>query len=186
MVRGIVEEARVSPRQIVLEVTESALVDADLAAAALCELKAIGVEIAIDDFGTGYSSLSRLKRFPVDYLKIDQSFVAGMTRSSEDAVIVAAVLGLAETLGLRTVAEGIEEETQLRELAAHGCQMGQGFLWSPALPPEEAARWAAATSPFPHAAVSLKPHVTVAGNAVRNASNKLAHELATPITALVG
>ena len=137
-VQRALEKARVPAEAVCLEVTESALIDADVAATSLWELKEAGVEIAIDDFGTGYSSLSRLHRFPLDYLKIDRSFVAGMSHRPEDAVIVSTVLSLARGLGIKTIAEGIEEESQLDELAASGCEFGQGWLWSPAVPLPEA------------------------------------------------
>ena len=135
-------EVGVPPALLCLEVTESSLADADTAVRALSRLKAIGVELAIDDFGTGYSSLSRLRLFPVDYLKIDRGFVAGMTQRPDDAVIVAAVLGLARTLGVRTVAEGIDDPRQLAELAGLGCDIGQGFFWSRAVPADDALRLA--------------------------------------------
>ncbi len=137
-VRQVIQEAGVPPESVCLEVTESALIDADLAAAALWDLKAAGVDIAIDDFGTGYSSLSRLHQFPLDYLKIDRSFVSGMMERAKDWVIVSSVLGLAQGLNVRTIAEGIEDEAQRDRLAAAGCDYGQGWLWSPAVPYEEA------------------------------------------------
>ena len=149
MVRETIDECAVPAEHVCLEVTESALIDADLAATVLQELKAIGVKIAIDDFGTGYSSLSRLRRFPVDYLKIDRSFIAGMTCQAEDAAIVSAVLGLARVLGFRTIAEGIEEPTQLEHLTEMGCDSGQGFLWNGALTPADAAAMAAMAEPLP-------------------------------------
>jgi len=153
-VRRVLEEAQVPPASICLELTESALIDSDLAAAALWELKRAGVEIAIDDFGTGYSSLSRLHKFPLDYLKIDRTFVDGMMHRSEDAIIVSSVLGLAHGLGIRTIAEGIEDQAQWDELAAAGCQFGQGWLWSPALPFEEASELVARAGSLPKASTA--------------------------------
>ncbi len=151
MVRRVIAEAAVPPESICLEVTESALIDADVAAAALWELKSAGVEIAIDDFGTGYSSLSRLHKFPLDYLKIDRSFVDGMMNRSEDAIIVSSVLGLAHGLGIHTIAEGIEDQAQWDELAAAGCHFGQGWLWSPAVSLEQASELVARTGSLPKA-----------------------------------
>ena len=149
MVQETITEAAVPAEYVCLEVTESALIDSDLAAAVLHELKGIGVKIAIDDFGTGYSSLSRLRRFPVDYLKIDRSFIAGMTHQAEDAAIVSAVLGLGKVLGFRTIAEGIEEPEQLEQLIGMGCDSGQGFLWSAALTPADATAMASSAAQLP-------------------------------------
>jgi diguanylate cyclase (GGDEF)-like protein len=123
-----------------LEITESALATGDVAAGALDLLKAIGVETSIDDFGTEYSSLSRLQQFPIDYLKIDRGFVSGMTNRPVDAAIIEALLGLARSLGIRTVAKGVEDAVQLAALKAAGCDLGQGFLWSKPMPAADAAR----------------------------------------------
>ncbi len=133
VVAQLLVDCGVPARHLCLEVTESALIDADVASRALSRLDAIGVSIAIDDFGTGYSSLGRLSRFPLDYLKIDRSFVAGLGTEAASAVIVQMVVDLAHDLGLRTVAEGVETVDQLDHLAAAGCDIGQGFLWSPAV-----------------------------------------------------
>jgi EAL domain-containing protein (putative c-di-GMP-specific phosphodiesterase class I) len=99
-------------------------------------LKALGVRMAIDDFGTGYSSLSYLHRFPIDILKIDRSFVSRLTNSDNGPELARAVITLGETLGLDTVAEGIESEAQLAALLALGCVAGQGFLFAEAGPLE--------------------------------------------------
>ncbi|SRR5581483_10409593 len=130
----IVEEALTTtglpPSALCMEITESVLMDdLDVAVGALKALKAIGVEIAVDDFGTGYSSLAHLRRFPVDILKIDHSFVSGLGRNPEDAAIVRAVLALARTLDLTVVAEGVERPEQLHELRALGCERAQGHLF---------------------------------------------------------
>jgi diguanylate cyclase (GGDEF)-like protein/PAS domain S-box-containing protein len=120
------------PASLCLEITESVLMDdIEGAVAALKVLKGIGIELAVDDFGTGYSSLAHLRRFPVDILKIDHSFISGLGRNPEDSAIVRAVLGLARTLDLAVVAEGVERVDQLDELRALGCERAQGHLFSP-------------------------------------------------------
>jgi EAL domain-containing protein (putative c-di-GMP-specific phosphodiesterase class I) len=115
--------------QLCLEITESVAVhDIERTVATLAELKGLGVLLAIDDFGTGYSSLNYLKRFPVDMVKLDRGFVAGMENSKVDEAIIAAVVGLAEAIGLMVVAEGVETVSQREALAALGCNRIQGFL----------------------------------------------------------
>ena len=103
-------------------------------------LKSLGVHVAIDDFGTGYSSLSYLKRFPVDSLKIDKAFIAGLGRDPEDTSIVQAVISLAHALGLGLVAEGVECEAQLRQLRRLGCELAQGYYFSRPLSRQDADR----------------------------------------------
>jgi EAL domain-containing protein (putative c-di-GMP-specific phosphodiesterase class I) len=124
-----------------LEITESTLMEGETARLALDGLKALGATLVIDDFGTGYSSLVYLRRFPVDVLKIDKSFVAGMHDNPEDAAIVTGVIGLAQALGLRSVAEGVETALQLDQLTALGCEMAQGFHWSRPLRAPAFAAW---------------------------------------------
>ncbi|HEV7719794.1 MAG TPA: EAL domain-containing protein [Iamia sp.] len=120
----------IAPSNLCLEVTESTLMDVDVASGALGRLTALGVQVAIDDFGTGYSSFSRLKHFPVDFLKIDQSFVRDAGVSAEDDVILRTMAVLARSLSVKVIAEGIETDAQRRLLADLGCEYGQGFLWS--------------------------------------------------------
>ncbi len=103
----------------------------------LSELKAFGVTISIDDFGTGFSSLSTLKRFPIDELKIDMSFVKGIPHDPDDSAIVSAIVAMSHTLGMKVVAEGVETEEQLDFLEEHGCDQYQGFLCSRPVPPED-------------------------------------------------
>ncbi|MAT06047.1 MAG: hypothetical protein CL424_13495 [Acidimicrobiaceae bacterium] len=134
----LLSEWSVPPGQVCLEVTESALVDADVASRALQRLDAIGVTIAIDDFGTGYSSLGRLTQFPLDFLKIDRTFVAGLATDPASASIVRMIANLAHELGVQATAEGIESDEQLQLLIDLGCDIGQGFLWSPAVSLEDA------------------------------------------------
>ncbi|HWS39423.1 MAG TPA: GGDEF domain-containing phosphodiesterase [Actinoplanes sp.] len=131
---------------LVVEVTESAMVNEALEIAALRTLRAAGVRIAIDDFGTGYSSLQYLTRLPVDILKIDRSFVAQLDGTAEGSAIAEAVVRLAQILRLTTVAEGIEEETQARELADLGSQRGQGYLFSRPVPADRIPELATAVT----------------------------------------
>jgi diguanylate cyclase (GGDEF)-like protein/PAS domain S-box-containing protein len=119
------------PSMLVLEVTESTLMrDSVGTVARLHRLKQLGVKVAIDDFGTGYSSLAYLRQFPVDVLKIDRSFVADMSRSPDAAALIHTLIELGRTLGLATLAEGVETHQQLEGLRAEGCDQGQGFLFS--------------------------------------------------------
>jgi diguanylate cyclase (GGDEF)-like protein/PAS domain S-box-containing protein len=137
--RRILADTGQPARLLELEITETTLMqDIDDTRAKLAELAAMGVRLVIDDFGTGYSSLSYLKRFPVHKLKIDQSFVRDLTVDPEDAAIVSAIVGLAASLGLDTLAEGVESQEQLEILRGLGCQRFQGFLFSRPLPPAEA------------------------------------------------
>ena len=134
VVRRALSDSGASPDNLMLEVTESAVMsDVDAAVRTLEELRALGVAIAVDDFGTGYSSLTYLKRFPVTALKIDRSFVSGLGSNSDDAAIVTSVINLARSMGLDCIAEGVETEQQRLVLQALGCTLGQGFLWSPAM-----------------------------------------------------
>jgi diguanylate cyclase (GGDEF)-like protein len=124
-------DAGLDARRLVLEITETVLMqDREAAAATLWQLKALGVRIAIDDFGTGYSSLAYLRRFPIDLLKIAREFVDGLGRDEHDDVITRAIVELAGTLGLLTVAEGIETHDQQTFVTALGCDIGQGYLFS--------------------------------------------------------
>jgi diguanylate cyclase (GGDEF)-like protein len=126
------------PSALVLEITETLLMqDVEATVQRLRQLKALGVRLAIDDFGTGYSSLSYLRRFPVDVLKIDRSFVSGVGDGSEDAVLTEAIVMLAHTLRLKVVAEGIEEPEQLAFLRRLACDLGQGYYFARPLPVSE-------------------------------------------------
>jgi diguanylate cyclase (GGDEF)-like protein/PAS domain S-box-containing protein len=130
MVAAALASTDTDPADLWLEITESVLTpETELMVAALNSLKALGVRLFVDDFGTGYSSLMYLKKFPVDTLKVDQSFVAGLGRDAEDTAIVAGVVGLAQTLGLTAIAEGVETSEQLSALRALGCDLGQGHLF---------------------------------------------------------
>jgi len=132
--------AGVAPGRLTLEVTESVIMrDPDATLERLRALKALGVSLAIDDFGTGYSSLSYLRRFPVDALKIDESFVDGVADGGSDAALARTIVALAEMLGIRSVAEGIERPEQPAQLAALGCDVGQGYLFAGPLAAADAA-----------------------------------------------
>ncbi|MDG9760294.1 EAL domain-containing protein [Pseudomonas sediminis] len=127
-VAQVLAETGLPPEQLELEVTESAIMeDPDAAQKLLISLRALGVRLAIDDFGTGYSSLARLKRLPVDKLKLDQSFVRGLPNDAEDAAIARAVIALGKSLGLKVLAEGIEQPAQADFLRELGCNYGQGY-----------------------------------------------------------
>jgi EAL domain-containing protein (putative c-di-GMP-specific phosphodiesterase class I)/CheY-like chemotaxis protein len=130
-VRGILRETGASPRYLVLELTESTLIEnVQRYADAIQELREDGVGIEIDDFGTGYSGLSYLKQLPVDGIKIDRSFISQIDTNPVDASIVSAIVAMAHSLGLNVTAEGVETTGQLEVLAAQGCDVAQGFLLS--------------------------------------------------------
>jgi EAL domain-containing protein (putative c-di-GMP-specific phosphodiesterase class I) len=134
----VVRATGVDPRRVTLEFTESALMhDTQATVETLRQLKEHGLRLAIDDFGTGYSSLNYLRRFPIDELKIDRSFIAQMSREPAQMAVVRSVLRLAETLNLRAVAEGIEDEAQLHNLRQLGADYGQGFLFGEGLAPDQ-------------------------------------------------
>ncbi len=125
------QESGLEPGNLVIELTESTIMHNTASnLARLQQLKTLGVRLAIDDFGTGYSSLSYLHRFPIDILKIDRSFVSRLTNSANGPELARAVIMLAETLGLDTVAEGIELEAQVDALLSLGCVAGQGYLFA--------------------------------------------------------
>jgi diguanylate cyclase (GGDEF)-like protein/PAS domain S-box-containing protein len=134
-VRDILEETGLEPSSLILEITESVMMsNMELSIERLGELKALGVMLAVDDFGTGYSSLGYLKRFPVDVVKIDRSFVTGLGSDPGDVAIVSAVIGLAHALHLRVTAEGVETEEQLMALIDLDCDEAQGYFFSPPQP----------------------------------------------------
>jgi diguanylate cyclase (GGDEF)-like protein/PAS domain S-box-containing protein len=134
-VRRLLTEYQVPGEMLDIELTESMVMhDTDHAALTLRELKDLGVTLSLDDFGTGYSSLSYLKRFPIDCLKIDRSFVRDINTNPDDAAIAHAVIAMAHSLSLNVVAEGVETEEQLRLLQSHGCDEFQGYYFSRAVP----------------------------------------------------
>jgi EAL domain-containing protein (putative c-di-GMP-specific phosphodiesterase class I) len=140
-VQAILGDTRLEPRYLELELTESVLMqDAESTASALEALKGMGVRLAVDDFGTGYSSLSYLSRFPIDVLKIDQSFVHKITSDTGDAIITNAVINMGKSLKQRVIAEGVETVDQLTFLLAHGCDEGQGYYFSRPMVAQQFAR----------------------------------------------
>ncbi|KPA98563.1 putative bifunctional diguanylate cyclase/phosphodiesterase [Pseudomonas asplenii] len=133
-IRQVLEETGLDPRCLELEITESILMqNIDATLEVLHALKALGIRLAIDDFGTGYSSLSYLRRFPVDVLKIDQSFVRNLAGDQNDAALVSAIISLGKSLNLNTIAEGVETREQLDFLKAHACEEVQGYYFSKAV-----------------------------------------------------
>jgi diguanylate cyclase len=140
----ILARHQLAPSAFCLEITESAIMDDPIRAQTTLErLHAMGVDLSIDDFGTGYSSLAYLKRLPVDELKIDKSFVLNMENDIGDTKIVRSTIDLGHNMGLRVVAEGIESEAVWRLLAALGCDQGQGYFMSRAIPGDQLAAWIA-------------------------------------------
>jgi diguanylate cyclase (GGDEF)-like protein len=137
VVRQALADTGIAPALLRLEITETtAMNDADQVIGLLEDIRALGVLLSVDDFGTGYSSLSYLKRFPIDELKIDRSFVSDFNAKKDDAAIVCATIALAHGLGLRVVAEGVETQAQVSFLAAHGCDIGQGYFFAHPQPAE--------------------------------------------------
>jgi EAL domain-containing protein (putative c-di-GMP-specific phosphodiesterase class I) len=129
-VADLLKTHAVPPHLLCLEITESSFMeDPDQGLSTVRQLRALGVRVSIDDFGTGFSSLAYLKKLPVDEVKIDRSFVSGITRAAPDLIIVSSTIDLAHNLGLRVVAEGVETEAQLGFLLAHGCDDAQGNLF---------------------------------------------------------
>jgi len=159
-VLAILDETGLGPTFLVLELTESVLMKRpEAAAAVLRTLRDRGVRVAIDDFGTGYSSLGYLRKFQLDALKIDQSFVRQIDTAGEDTAIVTAVIGMAQSLKLRVIAEGVETLEQLEFLRAHCCDAVQGYYFSRPVPPEQFEQLLRAGIPPPARAVryDVKP-----------------------------
>ncbi len=139
----------VAPERLQLEITEGALMaDPRRVLTTITRLHRIGVGIALDDFGTGYSSLQHLRRLPLSEVKVDRSFVLGMAEDADDAAIVRSTIELAKALGLRVVAEGVEDERTWRMLHAAGCDAAQGWFYARPMPAEELAAWLARYRPL--------------------------------------
>jgi diguanylate cyclase (GGDEF)-like protein len=140
LVESVLEDTGLPPHLLELEITESTLMEHAVdTLKALHRLRNLGVRLSIDDFGTGYSSLSYLKRFPVDIIKIDRSFVRDVPQDADDAAIIAGIIALAHSLRLEVVAEGVETEAQLKFLRDQHCDLLQGFYLSPAVPADQFA-----------------------------------------------
>jgi len=141
-IERILDASALPPRQLEVEITEGMVMyGAELVRLRLGEIRTLGVSLAIDDFGTGYSSMSYLKDFPVDTLKIDQSFVAGIPDQREDVAITMAIVNLASNLDLTTIAEGIETATQLTTVNKFGCHLIQGYLFAKPMPLKDFSIW---------------------------------------------
>jgi EAL domain-containing protein (putative c-di-GMP-specific phosphodiesterase class I) len=135
MVQAALGEARLSPEWLTLEMTEGTLMDGSSdTIAILMDLRNQGISLAIDDFGTGYSSLSYLKRFPLDRLKVDQSFIRDIDRDPDNLAIASAIINLGHTLRLNVIAEGVETAAELELLRQNHCDQAQGFYFARALP----------------------------------------------------
>ena len=142
IVQGIVEELRLEPWRLGLEITETGVLsETESALRNLRQVSALGVKLSVDDFGTGYASLSQLQKLKVDELKIDRTFVHGMTADRGKATIVRSTIDMGRQLGLNVVAEGVENAAEMRALAAMGCDEVQGFFLSKPLPPDELVEW---------------------------------------------
>ena len=154
-ITSVIQRTGIAPDRLVLEVTETLLVkDAVRGAETLQQLRDIGVHLALDDFGTGYSSLSYLRNLPLDSLKIAREFVEGLAFSDHDAAFVRLIVGLAKTVGLKVVAEGIETRAQLDMLREIGCDLGQGYYF--AAPMDADADWLASAH-RPRAGLTASP-----------------------------
>jgi EAL domain-containing protein (putative c-di-GMP-specific phosphodiesterase class I) len=140
-ISGVLQETGLDPRYLEFEVTETALMqDPKSTVAVVKSLKDLGVSLTLDDFGTGYSSLSYLKRFPIDALKIDKSFVHGLCTDAGDANIVSAVINMGRSFRLRVIAEGVETREQFLTLKSQRCAEGQGFYFQAPIPGSEFAK----------------------------------------------
>jgi len=157
-IRQVLEETKLDPRQLKLEVTESTVMEnSERSLSVLSELSALGVSLSTDDFGTGYSSLSYLHRFPFSRLKIDRSFIAKMDEDEKSAAIVKTILMLGENLDIEVVAEGIETEYQLELLRALGCRLGQGYIFSEPVDADTAGRMMLKPFSIPDLTPSFRP-----------------------------
>jgi len=137
MVHTVLVETCTDPSMLEIEITESsAMENPENTLTILNKLHDMGIRIAIDDFGTGYSSLSYLRRFPIDVLKIDRSFVMDISKDKDDEAIVETIIAMAHRLNIKVIAEGIENQLQLDFLKQHGCEIGQGYYFSRPVPIE--------------------------------------------------
>jgi diguanylate cyclase (GGDEF)-like protein/PAS domain S-box-containing protein len=152
---GLLENWGVDPNRLTLEITESGIMAPSSVFEAITQLSSLGVGLSIDDFGTGYSSLARLKRLPVNEIKVDKSFIIGMIADGMSVSIVRSVIELGHNMGLRVVAEGVENRETLEKLVSLGCDLAQGHYLCPPMPASELTRWfrESGRSPFPPAAI---------------------------------
>jgi diguanylate cyclase (GGDEF)-like protein len=198
-VAAVLDEVGLDPARLTLEMTESVLMaDVERSTEQLAKLKMGGIRLSADDFGTGYSSLAYLKQFPLDCIKADLSFVAGLPDSPEDVAVVGAIMGVAGALGLEVVAEGVEHARQVEALRALGLELGQGHLWSWSVPGEvfldriveiERRPTGALVEPARGGAGRLHPVTSgaaVAETSIDGAFRSLAHEIRTPLTVVLG
>ncbi|QGG50175.1 putative bifunctional diguanylate cyclase/phosphodiesterase [Lysinibacillus pakistanensis] len=135
-IEAALKKYSVPPKLLEVEITESSMTNVHETFSILTELKQLGVYVSVDDFGTGYSSLSYLKRYPIDIIKIDQSFIADIAKDDKNEAIIKAIISMSHNLGLEVIAEGIEEPSQVDFLKRHRCQKGQGYLYNKPLPVE--------------------------------------------------
>jgi diguanylate cyclase (GGDEF)-like protein len=151
-IAGLLADHGVQPNRIQLEITEGALMaDPRRVLVTLHRLDKLGVALSLDDFGTGYSSLQHLRRLPLAEVKVDRSFVLGMTSDPDDAAVVTSIIDLARALGLRVVAEGVEDDRTRRRLLSAGCEIAQGWYFARPMPPDELVGWLARYRPSPMA-----------------------------------
>ncbi|MFP5321915.1 MAG: EAL domain-containing protein [Acidimicrobiia bacterium] len=182
-VASVLGRHALDPATLTLELTESMAMDpSGVAGRQMARLRALGVRIAIDDFGTGYSSLGRLKALPLDEVKIDRSFVSGVTADPEDLSIVRTIVSLAEAVGVAVVVEGVERRAEAEALLAVGCTVGQGFLWSRPVPADVLDDLLRQPVGPPLSPVGVDDPPVEGGSA--DALRLLVHELAGPLAAL--
>jgi EAL domain-containing protein (putative c-di-GMP-specific phosphodiesterase class I) len=183
-VKSVLRATGIDPSRLILEVTETILADPDGGVAgALAALRLLGVRVALDDFGTGYSSIGYLRQLPVDILKVDRSFVAGITAHGKGNALIEAIVAMARSLELHVIPEGIEDQDQLDTLRAMGCHVGQGFFLARPAPAEAIDVLLAAGMPLPHVGlfhVIDEPQLDFAGLADETDVN---HQNAVPVPA---
>jgi diguanylate cyclase (GGDEF)-like protein len=166
MVHSVLESTGLEPGRLILEITETAVMNDHVTTIVkLQQLKELGIGLAIDDFGTGYSSLAYLRRFPIDVLKIDRSFVDGVTEGSQKAALLRTIVELGRTLNLKTVAEGIEQHDEMDQLRSLECDLGQGYYFARPLVADVVGELLRHGELRPDAAVSGEPVVVMASSA---------------------
>ncbi len=163
LIADLLKIYRLTPEALELEITESMLMsDPDRSLVTLMRLSQLGVGLSVDDYGTGYSSLANLRRLPIDELKIDRSFVSPMLSDESDLIIVRSTINLGHDLGLKVVAEGVEDEATLHRLEKLGCDLAQGYHFSKPLPPEAFDKWIGLNGESPAAATFESPEQAAA------------------------